>query len=78
MTDRERLWHALPEADRASTAIEDIPAETIGAELCKALDDEGYGARYAAGIRLLTKRRRICTSSAAAICVVCGTRTSPD
>lgn len=56
MTDRERLWHALPEADRASTAIEDIPAETIGAELCKALDDEGYGARYAAGIRLLTKK----------------------
>lgn len=56
MTDRGRLWHALPEAGRASTAIEDIPAETIGAELCKALDDEGYGARYAAGIRLLTKK----------------------
>lgn len=56
IVDRERLFKSLPDDERASTPIESIPVTAIGGELTKALDDEGYAARYAAGIRLLNER----------------------
>lgn len=56
MVDRERLFRELPEG--SDETIESIPVTAIAEQVERALDDEGFAARYAAGIRLLNDQVR--------------------